>query len=126
MTERQEKIINLARIQMAHATNALVAYDPLHSSEIADLSTLPNVAMIRCKDAFPTDGLSILPSERISFLCDRDDPKAIVADWEELTGKSIPVFDIPGHHFEPFKPNNVSKAIDQCLTFHSFLCRYPS
>lgn len=114
--DHQAKTIELARIQMAHATNALVAYDPLRSPDIANSNDLPNVVMIRCKDALPADGLQHIPSERISFLCERDDPRAFVNDWEKLTGKSIPVLDIPGNHFEPFKPRNVSAALDLIRT----------
>lgn len=113
ITAKQSKTLDLARVQMTHATNALVAYDPLNSSTILRASsTFPNVAMIRCEDAFPTGDLQIThTTESMSFLCERDDPRTITSDWEKLTGKSVPVLDIPGHHFEPFQKRNVSLFI---------------
>ena len=81
--------MQLAHIQMAHVTtNEHVVYSPLHSPFIANAIGLSNVVIIRCKDALPDDGLRHIPFERISFLCDRDDPRAFVNDWEKPAGDS--------------------------------------
>ena len=104
--EHQANLVRLARIQMTHSTNTLVAYTPPSQS---DFPELPNVAMIRCAEGFPFSEMSgIGKSQRLSFLEDRKDPRDLVRDWERLVGKDVPVFDIPGHHFEVFSPTNVS------------------
>lgn len=102
--EHQTKIVELARIQMSHSTNSLISYDPLLSGIDRNMNP-PKVVMLRCRDAYSLTGIV---SESIPFLEDRSDPKAIVSDWEKLTQANIPVLDIPGHHFEPFHPRNVS------------------
>ncbi|KAH7885548.1 putative polyketide synthase [Phlebopus sp. FC_14] len=39
---------------------------------------------------------------------ERDDPDAAVGPWKTFVVGPIKVWDIPGHHFEPFSPENVS------------------
>lgn len=104
-SKQQSRLIELARTQMSHATKSLVAYEPpeFHSSRV------PNVVMLRCTDAYPlSDTRKKVDLEPMPFLEDRSDPRTSVSDWENLIGKGIRMFDIPGHHFEPFSPKNVS------------------
>ncbi|KAL5503739.1 PKS1 [Sanghuangporus vaninii] len=104
-SKQQSRLIELARTQMSHATEALVAYD----ASANRLSQYPNVAMLRCTDTFPlSDMRKNFPLEPMPFLEDRSNPRTSVNDWERLVGKEVRIFDIPGHHFEPFSPKNVS------------------
>lgn len=120
--EQQANLVRLARIQMTHSTNTLVAYNPPSPSEY---SALPNVTMIRCSDSFPlSDIAGINKSKRLSFLEDRKDPKDLVRDWERLVGKEVPIFDIPGHHFEVFSPSNVSLVSRSSLFIMSNLLNH--
>lgn len=102
VNSQQTNLSQLARKQMSYATRALVDYDPLCFS--SNTSVYPNVVMLRCEDSFISDC-----SPKNTFLEDRDEPEVITCDWEKLIGKKIPILDIPGHHFEPFSPKNVSK-----------------
>ncbi|GJE97851.1 polyketide synthase [Phanerochaete sordida] len=96
-----------ARACIQAATAALVAYDP-SASPVAHASPARAV-MLRCREAFAFAG-STPPSASDRFLADRKDPRAIVRGWEDVLGVEVPVFDIPGNHFEPFLPRNVGQV----------------
>ncbi|EJD06333.1 polyketide synthase [Fomitiporia mediterranea MF3/22] len=113
-TPQQAQIIQLARVQMSYATRALVAYEPPRLSHTAESPVYPNIVMLRCTDAFAmTESRGSSFTGRVPFLEDRGDTKTSVQDWEKLIGKGVPVLDIPGHHFEPFSPKNVSVLTQQ-------------
>lgn len=115
-SKQQAQVIRLARTQMSHATRALVSYDPLSSLSMSEASAMPNVVMLRCTDTFPLSELRhTIPLEPMPFLEDRSDQRAFVQDWERLVGKKVHVLDIPGHHFEPFAPKNVSLTANHCF-----------
>lgn len=42
------------------------------------------------------------------WLSDEQCREAALAQWERLLGRSLAVLRIPGNHFEPFEPQNVS------------------
>lgn len=120
--EQQANLVRLARMQMTHSTNTLVAYTPPAQS---DYPALPNVAMIRCADSFSLSNITgINKSKRLSFLEDRKDPKELTRDWERLTGKDVPIFNIPGHHFEVFSPANVSFALIANVLSNTYLLSF--
>nr|WGJ61596.1 ShPKS5 polyketide synthase 5 [Sanghuangporus sanghuang] len=109
-SKQQSRLIELARTQMSHATEALVAYDASANRP----SQYPNVAMLRCIDTFPLSDMRMnFPLEPMPFLEDRSNPRTSVNDWERLVGKEVRIFDIPGHHFEPFSTKNVSALTQQ-------------
>lgn len=101
---QQSKVVRLARTQMSYATQALVSYVP--PSELADCE-VPRVVMLRCTKAFSFSDAEKGAPGFDAFLEDRSDERSIVRDWERLTGREVPVLDIPGHHFEPFANENV-------------------
>ena len=94
------RITALARIQMKNATRSLVAYNV--ESATKSMERFPKMVMIRCSEGFNVRALPGCENKKMPFLEDRSDPKRSVQDWERLTGQSIPILDIPGHHFEPF------------------------
>lgn len=103
---KRNDISRLARLQMRNSTKALVAYNPLMHAAIAEAADFPPVVMLRCEKGYDVNGK--LGGTADPFLADRRNPKDMVRDWEELIGAAVPVLDIPGHHFEPFHPKNVS------------------
>ena len=95
----------LVRKQMHFATRALVEYNPDRSP--AKHVTPPKAVMLRSKESFhPATG----NSKSDAFLADRRDPLTVTAEWKAILGRDIPVLDIPGNHFQPFEPHNVSPA----------------
>ena len=38
----------------------------------------------------------------------------IVEPWQALIGGTVPVWDVPGHHFEPFSSVHVSRSLVSC------------
>ncbi|GJF00139.1 polyketide synthase [Phanerochaete sordida] len=96
-----------ARACIQAATAALVAYDSSASPVVHASPT--RAVMLRCREAFAFAG-STPPSASDRFLADRKDPRAIVRGWEDVLGVEVPVFDIPGNHFEPFLPHNVGQV----------------
>lgn len=42
------------------------------------------------------------------WLADRSEPEAVVEGWETMLKGKLKRWDIPGNHFQPFLPANVS------------------
>ena len=99
----KSRAVDLARTQIQFATQALVNYNP-DSSPAKDV-TPPRAVMLRSREGF---AMAKGNSQSDSFLADRRDPATMVAEWEAALGSKVPVLDIPGNHFEPFEPKNVS------------------
>ncbi|KAI0919364.1 Type I Iterative Polyketide synthase (PKS) [Taiwanofungus camphoratus] len=96
------RLTQLVRTQMRHATQALVQYDP---SQSPACHVMPKKAvMLRSREGFP---LAKVETESASFLADRNDPAKSVVEWEKVLGTAVPVLDIPGNHFEPFEAKNI-------------------
>jgi hypothetical protein len=64
----------------------------------------PPVVFLRSQEPYRDESVSGVPL----WLADRSEPTESVRGWEQLLGKSIRILDIPGHHFNPFSPSNVS------------------
>ncbi|KIY47273.1 ketoacyl-synt-domain-containing protein [Fistulina hepatica ATCC 64428] len=81
--------------------------------------TRPIIAFLRCQESYQPSGVSDVPA----WLTDRkseDGLDGLVSGWETFTRSSIRVWNIPGHHFEPFHPTNVdavSKALAEACDF---------
>lgn len=101
--ESTTKLSQLVRTQMKFATRHLVAYD--HTKSPTGKTLPPKAVMLRSKEGFP---LKRVDCESAVFLAERGDPAAAVKEWETVLGTKVPVLDIPGNHFEPFEPRNVS------------------
>lgn len=65
----------------------------------------PHLVLLRSREGFQPIDIANVPR----WLFDRGDVQQATAGWESLTGSPIKVWDIPGHHFQPFHPANVSK-----------------
>ena len=64
----------------------------------------PNVVLLRSSEGFCPPTVTGIPA----WLSDRRDGKVVTEDWEQFLGQTIKVFDIPGNHFEVFRPDIVS------------------
>jgi hypothetical protein len=42
------------------------------------------------------------------WITNRIDASSIVSGWDSLSSSSVRIIDIPGNHFQPFEPENVS------------------
>ncbi|KAF8548684.1 alpha/beta-hydrolase [Imleria badia] len=79
-----------------------------------------SLAFLRCTAGFCPDDVEDVPA----WFCERDDAGRgggwIVEPWGSLVGGAIPVWDVPGHHFEPFPRVHVEETSVQL----DRACRY--
>ncbi|KAA1479595.1 alpha/beta-hydrolase, partial [Dentipellis sp. KUC8613] len=89
----------LVKTQFQMNSRMLGRYDPLAAG-----GPFPPIVLLRSSEGFNPAGVSDVPK----WLADRSDRTQAAAGWEKVVGTSIKVLDIPGHHFQPFHPDNVS------------------
>ncbi|KDQ09291.1 hypothetical protein BOTBODRAFT_148243 [Botryobasidium botryosum FD-172 SS1] len=106
--QMQKNAIRLVSRQMKLSTQALVAYD--YSASPAAEVPFPRVAMLRSREPISIEGIDC---DYIPFLMNRGDSSTSVAEWERLLDASVPIFDIPGNHFQVFEPNNIQAVTSQ-------------
>ena len=91
--------------QFKQSTALLNGYVP--SAQDAEVP----LAFLRCTAGFCPDEVEDVPA----WFRERDDAGRdrgwIVEPWQALVGGTIPVWDVPGHHFEPFSPVHVSRRV---------------
>lgn len=73
-----------------------------YTPEALNNETLP-VVFLSCKQPYNPPECSDVPA----WFFDRGDPMSAVCGWDTIIGRSIEIFEIPGHHFAPFMPENV-------------------
>ena len=78
-------------------------------SRARDAAREVSVAFLRCTGGFCPDGVEDVPA----WFRERDQVGQIVGPWEALVEGPIPVWDVSGHHFEPFSHVHVSLLRDQ-------------
>jgi hypothetical protein len=78
-------------------SHLLASYNPRVSN-----NPFPALTLLLCKEAFKPSEVSVP-----SWLGERTSTEAAFA-WETLTGNPVRVWEIPGNHFQPFQPSNVS------------------
>lgn len=66
-----------------------------------------SLAFLRSTAGFSPHGVDSVPA----WFRERDHAESIVGPWEDLVGRSVPVWDVPGHHFEPFSTVHVSRLL---------------
>lgn len=84
--------------QFQQSTALLDKYVP-----IARDAEIP-LAYLRCTAGFCPDGVQGVSA----WFRERDNVGLAVGPWEALVGRPVPVWDVPGHHFEPFSGVHVS------------------
>jgi iterative type I PKS product template protein len=94
------EIGRLIKSQFEMNSRMLGEYDPLIGG-----APYPPLAFLRSRKGFNPSSIPNIPK----WLKDRSsEVKQATAGWEMLVGTSVKVWDIPGHHFEPFHASNVS------------------
>lgn len=92
------ELAKLVKTQFAMNARMLGRYNP-HSSG----GTCPPLVMLRSSEGYNPPGVLDVPV----WLSNRHDVGLATTGWDTLSSKPIEVFDIPGHHFQPFHPSNV-------------------
>ncbi|KAA1469652.1 polyketide synthase [Dentipellis sp. KUC8613] len=90
----------LVKTQFQMNSRMLGRYDPLAAG-----GPFPPIVLLRSSEGFNPAGVSDVPK----WLADRSDRTQAAAGWEKVVGTSIKVLDIPGHHFQPFHPDNIGE-----------------
>jgi hypothetical protein len=80
-------------------SRVLGEYNPL----LAD-GPFPHLVLLRSCEDFQAPDISSIPA----WLRNRSDARQAAIGWETLTGASVCVRDIPGHHFQPFLHSHAS------------------
>ncbi|KDR83172.1 hypothetical protein GALMADRAFT_134664 [Galerina marginata CBS 339.88] len=70
----------------------------------------PSIVFLMCDEPYSPPNEDDVPS----WLSDRSDATAIFGGWEAFTGSPVKLFKIPGHHFQPFEPQNVL-VVSACI-----------
>ena len=110
------EVHRLMKSQFEFNTQLLGRYSP----KIDERFTPPKTAFLRSREGFNPSGLPpgvVIPR----WLSDRNNSKQIVDGWEKLVGQPVRVWDIPGHHFQPFDLSNVSSLTSR-ISFHHLTC----
>jgi thioesterase domain-containing protein len=67
----------------------------------------PRVAYLRSREGVKVESESM--REKVpAWLTDRDEPGTTISGWEMLLKEKLRRWDVPGDHFQPFLPENVS------------------
>ena len=103
-------IRNFCKAQFITNAKLLSEYDPF---KIANEGPPLRLVCLVCKDGYNSPSCVDVPS----WLTDRGDITTSPKGWKLVSGAVVQVLDIPGHHFEPFQPHNVS------FFFKSFFSR---
>lgn len=67
----------------------------------------PRVAFLRSREGMKIESESMLEEVPVWFT-DREEPETTVRGWEMLLEGSLKRWNVPGDHFQPFLPENVS------------------
>lgn len=94
---------SIVRQQFQNHTVFLSEY--AHDSHASNPTTVIPYVMLQCEDILDTTSLC---GVRYPFLDDQAARTQNNLAWEEFLNQKIAVLMIPGNHFEPFKPENVS------------------
>lgn len=78
-------------------------YNPVRKGQ----SLTCKVALLRSRDGLVVPQVSGVPE----WLADRSNPQQALVGWQSLVQDPIKMWDIPGHHFEPFYPASVSDFV---------------
>ncbi|KIK97930.1 hypothetical protein PAXRUDRAFT_807021 [Paxillus rubicundulus Ve08.2h10] len=73
----------------------------------ANQDTQISLTFLRSTKGFHPPGIEGIPT----WFSERNDAESVVRPWETLIGRPVKVWDIPGHHFEPFSPAHVSRRL---------------
>jgi hypothetical protein len=67
----------------------------------------PRVAFLRSREGVTVESEPMQEKVPV-WLADRDEPETTIGGWETLLKGKLERWDVPGDHFQPFLPENVS------------------
>lgn len=67
----------------------------------------PRVTFLRSREGVKLES-ELMQKKVPAWFADRDEPGATVNGWETLLKGKLKRWDVPGDHFQPFLPENVS------------------
>lgn len=79
----------------------------LKSYSLSSDGPYPCVAFLRSREGVKVES-ELMQEELPVWLIDRDEPETTTRGWETLLKGKLKRWDIPGDHFQPFLPENVS------------------
>ena len=68
----------------------------------------PRVAFLRSREGVKIEPGSMREKTPV-WLADREEPETTTSGWETLLKEKLKRWDVPGDHFQPFMPENVSE-----------------
>jgi thioesterase domain-containing protein len=95
--DTRSTICQFIKAQFQLNSRVLAEYNPLPND-----GPFPSLLLLRSCEDFQAPGISDIPA----WLQNRSDARQATCGWESLTGSSVTVRDIPGHHFQPFNPSH--------------------
>ncbi|KAF4562547.1 hypothetical protein EYR36_003941 [Pleurotus pulmonarius] len=98
-------LARLVKRQFQTNSRMLGRYDPLASN-----APCPPIVLLRSSEGFNPPGVVDVPI----WLADRRNTELATEGWKTLSKGPIKVIDIPGNHFEPFHPKNISE-VSRCI-----------
>ncbi|KAG1882787.1 putative polyketide synthase [Suillus subluteus] len=90
--------ISLVAEQFKESSRLLSVYDPSRQGKLE----VP-IVLLRSSEGYAPPGLDVP-----KWLQYRGSESAVVGEWEALTQSPVKTWSIPGDHFSPFNPENVS------------------
>ena len=100
-SQLETETVGSVKEQFRKSSELLKRYSP--SSD----GSYPRVAFLRSREGVKVE--SDLMQEKVPvWLADRDEPGVTVDGWETLLKGKFKRWDVPGDHFQPFLPENVS------------------
>ena len=95
------------KTQMKRASQALVDYEPSHSSmAVRNLSAV----YLRSREGMDINAFGEMDPRSCAFLTKKGD-KWTIPQWEAALGEKVEVLDIPGDHFSAFDEQNVRPSL---------------
>ena len=95
------EMAGFVREQFRKSSELLKGYSP------SSRGSYPHVAFLRSREGMKVEPESMQEKVPV-WLTDRDGPEAMISGWETLLKGKLERWDIPGDHFQPFLPENVS------------------
>ena len=100
-TNGNSDIQEFCKTQFTKNAKLLSEYDPYKT---VDEGFPLRLVCLVCREGYNAPNCAVVPS----WLSDRRDITTVTKGWELISGSALQTLDIPGHHFEPFQPQNVS------------------
>ncbi|KAF8891957.1 polyketide synthase [Gymnopilus junonius] len=90
----------LCRNQFTTNAQLMSHYIPEEAQNNETLS----VIFLSCKEPYQPPGCNEVPD----WFLDRRNTMSVIRGWDAIIGRFVKIFEVPGHHFAPFAPENIT------------------